>query len=254
MGTVRYRLYVDESGDHNFSVVDDVGHRYLGLLGVGIETDYYRSEFHPNLEALKQGHFPHSPDDPVLLHREDIYNKRRCFGILQDPFKNLSWEQDFAKFVRTSDFFLIGVVIDKKSHKERYGNAADHPYHLCLTFLLERYKGFLNYYGHKGDVLAESRGRTEDTRLARRYSHIWHHGTYYNAAASFQAALTSRELKFRKKDANIAGLQFADLLAHPVKMDILSRRGKIAWGPCYGKQLADIFQKKYNKYGQVLFE
>jgi len=65
-----------------------------------------------------------------------------------------------------------------------------HPYHLCLTFLLERYKGFLNSFGCKGDVLAESRGRREDEQLAGVYSYVWNEGTYYNSAASFQSALT----------------------------------------------------------------
>ena len=66
-------MYVDESGDHNYNQLDNLGHRYLGLVGVAIETDYYRSTFHPSLELLKQQHFPHNPDDPLVLHREDLY-------------------------------------------------------------------------------------------------------------------------------------------------------------------------------------
>ena len=30
----RYRLYIDESGDHTYNKLDTVGHRYLALLGV----------------------------------------------------------------------------------------------------------------------------------------------------------------------------------------------------------------------------
>ncbi len=30
----RYRLDIDESGDHTYKKIDDVGHRYLALLGV----------------------------------------------------------------------------------------------------------------------------------------------------------------------------------------------------------------------------
>lgn len=251
---MKYRLYVDESGDHNYNDLDDVGHRYLGLLGIAIETDYYRNEFQPKLEMLKQQHFPHSPDDPIVLHREDILNKRHSFGVLADPGRNALWEQDFASFVRDSRFKIFAVVIDKKSHKERYGTSAQHPYHLCLTFLLERYKGFLNYLRCKGDVLAESRGKNEDAQLCRVYSYVWDNGTYYNSAQSFQSVLTSKELKLRRKVANVGGLQLTDLLAHPVKMDILSSRGKIAWGPCFGKQLAAEFQNKYNGYGRKLLE
>lgn len=251
---MRYRLYVDESGDHNYRDLDDVGHRYLGVIGIAIETDYYRSDFQPGLEALKQQYFPHSPDDPVILHREDIYNRRHAFGVLNDPDKNALWEHALADFVRGSRFAIIAVVIDKKSHREKYGNSAQHPYHLCLTFLLERYKGLLTYLRCKGDVLAESRGRNEDAELSRVYSYVWHHGTFYNSARSFQSVLTSRELKLRRKIANVAGLQLADLLAHPVKMDILSNIGREIWRPCFGRQLAADFQNKYNLYGRKLFE
>jgi hypothetical protein len=30
----RYRLYVDESGDHAYNRLDEISHRYLALLGV----------------------------------------------------------------------------------------------------------------------------------------------------------------------------------------------------------------------------
>jgi len=30
----RYRLYIDESGDHTYNLLDDPSHRYLALLGV----------------------------------------------------------------------------------------------------------------------------------------------------------------------------------------------------------------------------
>ncbi len=55
---MRLRLYVDESGDHTYRNLEDVGRRYLGLIGVAIESDYYRNEFQPGLESLKQLHFP----------------------------------------------------------------------------------------------------------------------------------------------------------------------------------------------------
>jgi hypothetical protein len=85
---MRCRLYVDESGDHKFKDFEDIGHRYLCLIGVAIESEYYRNTFHPALESLKQECFPHNPDEPIILHREDIYNRRHCFGILTDSAKN----------------------------------------------------------------------------------------------------------------------------------------------------------------------
>ncbi len=63
-----YRLYIDESGDHTYHDLKESARRYLCLLGIIVETEQYRNSFHPELEALKQKHFPHNPDEPIILH------------------------------------------------------------------------------------------------------------------------------------------------------------------------------------------
>ena len=251
----RYRLYVDESGDHTYKNLDDVNRRYLGLTGIAIESNYYRLEFQPKLEALKQVHFPHNPDDPLILHREELCNHRYAFGVLDNPDNNAAWEQGFEDFVRTTQFELFTIIIDKKKHKERYGGSAFHPYHYCLTCLLERYKGYLFTQHAKGDVLAEGRGGKEDLALKRVYREVWEDGTFYISAQEFQKVLTSKELKVKYKYHNIAGLQLADCLAHPSKMYILSSKGKIPQlSPTFGTHLSQIFQYKYHYYGKVLLD
>ena len=230
------------------------GKRYLGLVGIAIESEYYRNEFHYALEALKQSFFPHSPDEPLILHREDIYNRRHAFGILAEPELNDKWEQTFQQFTLDAKFHLFGAVIDKQYMSERYGNEAQHPYHLCLTFLLERYKGFLHHNNHTGDVLAESRGGNADILLKDVYTNIWQNGNRYNTAESFQSVLTSKEIKIKPKKANIGGLQLADLLAHPITRDILCAKGQIDWADCFGKRLTKNLQNKYvNRFGKKFF-
>jgi len=252
---MRFRLYVDESGDHTYKNLDDINRRYLGLTGIAIESDYYRLKFQPQLEVLKQSHFPHNPDEPVVLHRTELCNHRYSFGTLADPERNASWEKDFTEFVRISEYELFTVIIDKKAHKERYGNSAIHPYHLCLRYLLERYKGYLLFKHAKGDVLAEGRGGKEDLELKRAYREIWKEGTYYISAQEFQKVLTSRELKVKYKTDNIAGLQLTDLLAHPSKAYILNSTGRVCLStPSFGTRLAQIFRGKYNLSGQKVIE
>ena len=85
----RYRLYLDESGDHVFRHLDKPGHRYLCLLGCWFRAADYR-EFQPKLEQFKQAHIPHNPDEPIILHREDIINQRRAFWRLRSPLSGLS--------------------------------------------------------------------------------------------------------------------------------------------------------------------
>jgi hypothetical protein len=244
----RYRLYMDESGDHTYYKLKDPAKRYLGLTGIFIESEYYRTNFQPEMEKLKQKHFPHSPDEPVILHREDIINRRGPFWRLRDSEVERAFNEDFLQFVKEQDYCIITVVIDKKTHIERYGEFAYNPYHYCLIALLERYCGFLNFSNAQGDVMAESRGRVEDNQLKEAYRVIHKVGTQWRGAEYFQKALTSSEIKVKPKWANIAGLQLSDLLAHPSKQEILIEEQRIDDpGDNFGKQICQYIATKYNR-------
>ena len=83
--------------------------------------------------------------------------------------------------------------------REKYGEAAAHPYHLALGYLLQRYCGYLNHLNRCGDVLAESRGAREDKLLEDSYARIFAHGVWSTRENYFQKSLTSKELKVKKK-------------------------------------------------------
>ena len=80
----------------------------------------------------------------------------------------------------------------------------------------------------------------------------------------FQHALTSLQLKVKPKSANIAGLQLADLLGHPVKQQILREKSLIrreAVSP-FIEKLLHVAETKWNRhlydgriegYGWVLY-
>jgi len=250
----RYRLYIDESGDHAYGEIEDPTKRYLGLTGVIVEGESYRTQFQPALEQLKQTHFPHNPDEPVVLHRTDLVNRRGPFWRLRNPQNEQRFNEDLLRFLVDQDYRLVTVVIDKKAHIERYGKAAYHPYHYCLAALMERYCDFLNHFSAQGDVMAESRGGTEDRQLRAAYRMLYENGTYLHDATFFQRVLTSNEIKLKPKAANIAGLQLADLLAYPCKQDILAKKGKIEDpGEVFGKDIWRCVAFKYNRHrdGQV---
>jgi hypothetical protein len=260
----RYRLYIDESGDHTYKDIEDPAKRYLGLTACFIESDVYRTQFHPALEVLKQVHFPHSPDEPVILHRKDLINRNGPFWRLRDPENERRFNEDLLQFLTNQDYLLITVVIDKKTHIERYGDAAYHPYHYCLAALLERYCGFLNRFNAQGDVMAESRGGAEDRQLGAAYRRLYDSGTFFRDAGFFQRVLTSKEIKLKSKLANIAGLQVADLLAYPCKQEILMMEERIEDpGDTFGHEICRRIAPKYNRryldgrvkgYGQVFLK
>lgn len=257
----RFRLYIDESGDHVFKQLEEEGHRYLCLLGCWFRGRDYRT-FHQELEAFKQHHIPHNPDEPVILHREDIINRRRAFWHLRDPDKAMAFDDDLLALIRQAEFRIVAVVIDKKGLKIQYPTPA-HPYHLGLGFMLQRYCGFLNHINRYGDVMAESRGGREDRLLKDSYSWVYKRGMWTTDAAFFQQALTSKELKVKPKSTNIAGLQLADLLSNPLRKAILIEKGRISGPlPSFATRILETVDGKLNRhiykgrvegYGKVLF-
>ena len=70
-----------------------------------------------------------------------------------------------------------------------------------------------------------------------------------------QKVLTSKDIKLKPKMANIAGLQLADILAHPVKQALLFEKGKITDpGKTFGRQIYGSAKAKFNantRTGQV---
>ena len=260
----RYRIYIDESGDHVFhdeKTLLQESHRYLALVGCWFSQGEAYKSFHSNLEALKQKHFPHSPDEPPIFHREEIIRCRGSFWRLQDETARRAFDDDFCSLISASDFIMIGVVIDKLKLRQNYPDPF-HPYHLALGLLLERYCGWLNHVNRTGDVMVESRGGEEDSQLKHAYQRHWTYGSRYRKAEFFKRVLTSKELKLKKKSENIAGLQLADLIAHAIKTDILvgHQCPNVVITP-FEQRLLGIAKEKYNKqlfdgriegYGKIL--
>ncbi len=258
----RYRLYLDESGDHVFREVTEPAHRFLCLLGCWFcNPDYLK--FHEALEALKSRLLPHHPDDPVILHREDMLNARRDFKVLREPAMRANWDEELMKLINAAEFRIVAVVIDKLALREDHGDAAAHPYHLGLGFMLQRFAGYLNHINRVGDVMAESRGGREDILLKESYTRVFERGVWITPAQTFQSALTSSQLKLKGKLANISGLQLADLLGHPVKQWILRQNGFVEEeASAFAARLMKIVALKFNRhlydetvkgYGYVLF-
>ncbi len=74
-----YRLYIDESGDHTYAHLDLPERRYLCLVRCFFDLTVYRQSFQPQLEALKSKYFRHDPDEPIVLHRSKLINKKGSF-------------------------------------------------------------------------------------------------------------------------------------------------------------------------------
>ena len=260
----RYRLYIDEAGDHtrSMSETDPIGRRYLCLLGVMVRMGEDYTRLQASVEEAKRAHLPYDPDAPPILHREDILHRRGAFHVLNDDATRAAFDGALIELVNTAPITIFGVVIDKFSHGSRAHRNLTHAYHYCLAAMLERYCGLLGFLGAVGDVLVEARGKTEDMTLKEEFRSIWEHGTFYKSNSQTQKTLTSRELKIKPKNLNIAGLQVADILAHPVKRDVLLDRERIdSLGGVFADRIIKVAKAKYNHqrydgrirgYGRIL--
>lgn len=242
--TKRYTIYIDESGDHSYNQLNDhPGRRFLALVGIIIENDYYHNVFCSRLFDLKKKYFEYEPEK-VVLHRSDIINKKKAFKVFQNETLRVQFDQDLVELIANTNFYIIGVVIDKQAHKDKYNNPFP-PYHYCLKLLLERYVGFLEFNKSVGDVIVESRDTIPDKALQKEYGAIFSNGTEYIKKEKFQEYLTSGQLKLKKKAALYSGLELADLLAYSVKDDILIEQKIIKAKGNFGSKFINIIQGKY---------
>lgn len=242
-----YRLYIDESGNHDLRSADSPNERFLGLTGVIVEVSHIVERIQPDMEQLKRKFFLYDPDSPFCFHRKDIIKRTKEFHVLNDHEKSMDFSSTLLTLLESWEYKVICVVIDKLVHREQYGVWHYHPYHYCLAVMLERYAMFLKQEKSRGDVMAEQRGGREDIKLKDSYERLFRTGSEYVSADLFSEVLTSKQLKVKPKTANVAGLQLADFLAHPARQQVLFEKGLIPEpGDVFGKKIWEILDK--NKY------
>lgn len=254
MGKLKYRIYIDEVGNPDLESSKNPNHRFLSLTGVIIDLDHVRDVVAPQLELLKREYFSSHPDDPVIFHRKELVNMKYPFHVLKDPEVKNRFDDQLLQMLRDWQYRVVSVCIDKKNHKDTYQIWRYDPYHYCLAVLMERYIFFLNEKDFQGDVMAESRGGKEDMRLKKSFDGLWENGTEYIPAERFHTVLTSKKLKVKPKANNVAGLQLADLLAHPSRNEMLHEKGFLenVLRP-FGAKIVTILQDKYYQRNGRIF-
>jgi hypothetical protein len=123
-----------------------------------------------------------------------------------------------------------------------------------MMILIERYVLFLEEKQCAGDVMAESRGGKDDRRLKDSFERLLQTGTEYVSSERFKKSLTSKQLKVKPKMNNIAGLQIADIIAHPSRKEIIMDENliDIKKENIFGSEIIKILQSKYyQKHGKI---
>ena len=213
----RFIAFFDECGDHSLAKID-ADFPIFVLALVIVEREAYRDAILPAFNKLKLRWFNH---EGINLHSRDIRLSTGPFQLLRNPALRPQFLGDMSALVDGAPFTLFISAIQKQTHLERYGVNADNPYDLALEFTMERLIHFLHAEGETSlPIVAEARGRQEDNSLEKTFYRIIAQGTRFRPADEFHQLNLS--LTFQPKVNNIAGVQLADLCAHPCARHIIN--------------------------------
>lgn len=235
----RYRLYVDEVGTDDITHVTDDNNRYLSLTGIAMTLKVARDELDQKFSWIKKTVFDHDPDEPLIFHRSDIVKRKRAFGTLLNKEKGDLFDRAIFRAMEGTDYCVITVMVDKLGMVRQPNWKNQHPYHYLMEILIEKYVQLLERKGAEGDVMPEARQGKKDVHLQLEFERVLSSGTHF-VGSPRMTRIVSKRLKFRPKSANIAGLQLADLIAHPGHMYLRSLRGHdVTLGP-YATRVCEL--------------
>lgn len=243
-----YRLYVDEVGTDGLTNTERDKHRFLSLTGVAMQLDHARDQLEPNMNWIKAHVFEHDPDQPIILHRKEIMGGKGVFGVLnRDIEKKSLWDRSIIRLFQVTEYIVITALIDKNWMLRQRHWKKSHPYHYLMEILVEKYVRFLERKNAIGDIMPESRNKP-DAFLQASFDEIKKNGTDFVDNRRICSRLRGNKLKFRKKNDNVAGLQFCDLIAHPSHMNVRHMMGHdVQLGP-FARQIVDILNaSKYDR-------
>lgn len=187
--------FVDESGDHALSPVNDEYPLFV-MVACVFEAETYADAFVPALTRLKLKHWGH---EAVVLHEREIRRPTGDFAFLLHPDRRSDFMSDIEQLVRHSGASLHGVIWDKR--RTQMGGCFESVYNRCLEGLIKD----VSVATHaRSDLrwIIESRGAREDRQACAGLGNL----------KTAHAAQTI----FVPKTRNLAGLQLADLCARPI--------------------------------------
>lgn len=204
-------VYVDESGDHGMQSVD-ANYPVFVLAFCVFYKRHYAEKVVSALQKFKFNHFGH---DVVVLHETDIRKESGKFRLFQNRQQKQDFLDELTDIIDASNFILISCVIDKEALRSR-GGVPDNPYHLALGFCLETLHQLMlekNQDSSLTHVVVECRGKKEDAELELEFRRICDGANKLSMPLPF-------DIIFADKKVNSAGLQLADLVARPNRVEL----------------------------------
>lgn len=204
-----FLVFVDESGDHNLSKIDDQFPVFVLLFSI-IRKDDYVNTVCPRLQRFKFDYWGH---DEVVLHEHEI---RKPFGhflfLIQKSIRE-KFLRELSDQMRELPATLVAVIVDKVKYLSRYHQPVN-PYDYALENGLERVYRHIESQGQslrKTTIIVEKRGRREDAELELAFRRVCDGDNALHKHLPFQLIQIP-------KSSNSAGLQLTDLMARPVAL------------------------------------
>ena len=203
-----YIVYVDESGDHSLKTIDKDYPIFVLTFSIFNKNDYINNIV-PTFQELKFKYFGH---DIIIFHENEIRRRKNEFKILYNKDIYNNFMNEMSKIIDKSKFSIISSVI----HKEKLIQTPlknENPYHIALTFCLERLNKFLctnNYENNITHIVVEKRGKKEDDELELEFRRICQDKNY-----KFNIILADKKI-------NSVGLQLSDMIARPIGRHLIN--------------------------------
>lgn len=215
-------LYIDETGDHSLSKIDDQYPIFV-LSGVLVDDGYHDTQLTNRLNSLKTEFFG---TKDIVLHSKEMTHPQSANSRLYLKFLDASFRKRFYKsfenMLDSLDVSIVACVILKNKHFANYGLEAKDPYLLSFDNLLNRLIFDLSNQ-EKGRIVAEGRNSVLDNQLEIAFLSTRIEGTNKVQPAEIKLKI-DKNITFKEKSDNIAGLQIADMVASPIARHFLNKR------------------------------
>lgn len=216
-------LFLDESGDHNLSVIDPQYPMFV-LGGVILEVDYAKGPLTDAVNDFKRRMLGRTD---IVLHTADIIRNRNGFERMKDPGFRAEFLNGLNALMRWSEYRVVACSVHKTAHLARYGFGAVDPYMLSLDVLVERFCMDVGDAARGGYIVAEKRDPVLDRGLDLAWLNLKINGTRFVQAHDIDNRIGG--LALRAKSDNIAGLQLADLVVSPIGRHVLGKPDREDW-------------------------
>lgn len=218
-------IYVDESGDHSLSSIDENYPVFVLAFCIFKKSDYFNLAV-PALQEFKFRWFGH---DLVILHENEIVKRKGVFSFLQYDDKRRDFMNELTEIITKAPMTVVAAVIRKDTLKRRYTTPVS-PYELALLFCMERAWEYLVTKEAQGTthIIVESRSPREkrheagkeDRELELEFRRIVA-GRHKLQNSDGSSAMPHFDILFATKQVNSSGLQIADLIARPIGLNVL---------------------------------